>query len=135
MENEDLFYMNIAREISTASVAKIKKVGAILVKDRNIISFGFNGTPVGFDNVCEIDGKLTKLEVLHAETNAIAKCAQSTLSSKDSILYVTLSPCFDCAKLIIQSGIIKVLYIEEYRDPSGLELLNKANILVKKILL
>ena len=133
MKNEDEYYMGIARQISIASVAKTKKVGALLVKNRNIISFGFNGTPRGFDNSCEGDDNTTKPEVLHAESNAIAKCAQSTLSSNDGTLYVTMAPCFNCAKLIIQSGVIEVVYIEDYHDTSGIELLLKANIHVIKL--
>lgn len=129
-------WMNVAKEIALNSYAQRNKVGAILVKDGNIIAIGYNGTPSGFENKCEesyvheISGvqKRTKREVLHAESNAIAKCARSVYSSKDSDLYVTLSPCFECSKMIIQSGIKRVFYEEEYRDLSGLELLKKANV-------
>lgn len=120
-------YLEIAKLIANHSHANRKKVGAILVKAGRIISTGYNGTPSGFDNNCEIDG-VTKPEVLHAESNAIAKCAKSVESSEGAILYVTLSPCFECCKLIIQSGIKEVYYSEIYRDPSGLDLLKKANI-------
>lgn len=125
--NWNITYLEIAKLISYHSKAERKKVGAILVKDGRIISTGYNGTPSGFDNACEIDGT-TKPEVLHAESNAIAKCAKSTENSNDSILYVTLSPCIECAKLIIQCGIKEVYYLEKYRESDGLELLQKANI-------
>lgn len=134
MANKDknLVYMNIAREISTLSYAKRLKVGAILVKNDDIISFGYNGTPHKFDNCCEIDN-ISKPEVLHAESNAITKIAKSTQSSLDSILYVTTSPCIECSKLIIQSGIKKVYYSNLYRISIGLDLLKKANIQAIKI--
>lgn len=125
------FYLSIATEISKASYCTRSKVGAIIVKDDNIISFGYNGTPSGFENVCEIDNE-TKPEVLHAESNAITKCAKSFYSSKDATMYCTLSPCFECAKLIIQSGIAKVYYLKNYRDLSGIELLKKAKIYVEQ---
>jgi dCMP deaminase len=126
------FYLSIAVAVSKASYCENYKVGAIIVKDDNIISFGYNGTPSGFTNKCEIDG-VTRKEVLHAESNAITKCAKSFYSSKDAIMYCTLSPCFECAKLIIQSGILKVYYINNYRDLSGIQLLKKANIYVEQI--
>lgn len=126
-------YLDIARNIAYMSHAQIKKVGCILVKDQRIISTGYNGTPNGFDNCCEEDSIKTKPEVLHAESNAIAKCAKSTESSLNSILYTTLSPCFDCAKLIIQAGISEVYYRETYRNISGIQLLIKANIKITKI--
>lgn len=143
----NIVYMKIALEVATMSYAERKQVGAILVKDGNILSMGFNGTPKGFDNVCEepemipykldalrSSGKMvTKKEVLHAESNAISKCAKSTDSSEDSDLYVTMSPCFECSKLIIQAGIKHVFYLEKYRDGSGLELLKKANIPITQI--
>ena len=103
------------------------KVGAILVKQNRIISIGYNGTPSGFDNICEIDG-LTKMEVLHAESNCISKCARSNENTEGSDMYVTLSPCVECAKLIIQCGISNVYFKYKYRDISGLELLKKAKI-------
>lgn len=120
-------FLHIAHLIGQHSYCERSKVGAILVKDNRIISIGYNGTPSGFDNTCEIDG-VTKPEVLHAESNTISKCARSTESSEGSILYVTLSPCLECAKLIIQSGIKEVYYNDAYRDTKGLELLTKAGI-------
>ena len=120
-------YLEIAKLISAHSKAERKKVGAILVKDGRIISIGYNGTPSGFDNTCELNG-ITKSEVLHAETNCISKCTKSTESSEGAILYVTLSPCLECAKLIIQCGIKQVYYSETYHETDGIELLKKANI-------
>ena len=125
-------FMNIALLIAQHSKAERNKVGAILVKDNKIISIGYNGTPKGFNNVCEIKGK-TKREVLHAESNAITKCAKSIESSDKSTLYVTLSPCVECAKLIIQSGIVVVYYKEKYRNIEGIKLLKKAKIDVYEI--
>ena len=134
--------MKIAYDIAELSYAERRKVGCIIVKDDDqIISFGYNGTPHHFDNSCEEleygqNGKgyeVTKLEVLHAESNAIAKLAKSTISSKGAKLYITMSPCYQCAKLIIQSGISEVFYDEEYRDSDGIALLKKANIKVTKL--
>ena len=130
-------YLNIAREMATLSSAERAKVGAILVKDNNIIAEGYNGTPHGFDNVCEyydpyINFSYTKPEVLHAETNAITKIARSTRSSDGSTLYVTTAPCFECSKLIIQAGITQVIYQDDYID-DGLRLLNKAGIKTRKL--
>lgn len=127
----DYAYMDIAERWSKMSHAKRKNVGCIIVKDCQIISDGYNGTPNGFDNNCEVEtrfGYETKPEVLHAETNAITKLAKSTQSSNSATMYITLSPCFDCAKLIIQSGISRVVYKETYRDTSGVELIKKAKI-------
>jgi len=155
-------YMNIAYSVSELSYAERRKVGCVIIKDNQIVSFGYNGTPVGFENACEdsvvtkidvdyaaspeivddleddgfncMDGccvkkeYTTKREVLHAESNAITKIAKSTLSSDGAILYTTTAPCFECSKLIIQSGIKEVFYNETYRDMSGIDLLNKANI-------
>jgi len=121
-------YMQIAEVVSKRSTAINKKVGAILVKDNSIVSYGYNGTPSGFSNVCEDETGKTKPEVLHAESNAITKVAQSTLSSSGASLYVTLSPCIDCAKLIIQSGIKEVYFKEHYKRVDGLELLEKVGI-------
>ena len=123
--------MNVAAEIAELSYAERKKVGCIIVKDASIISMGYNGTPVGFDNTCEVienDKLVTKSEVLHAESNAIAKVAKSPNCSDGADLYVTLSPCFECAKLIIQSGIKRVFYREAYRITDGTKLLEKAGI-------
>lgn len=133
MINKHQFYMSLAQQIATASYAERNKVGALLEKDGNIIAFGYNGTPAGFDNKCEIDENTTKPEVLHAESNAIAKCARSTQSAEGSTLYVTLSPCLECAKLIIQSGIKAVYYKDLYRTTNGLELLQQAGISFQKL--
>lgn len=133
----DTVYMNIAKEIASLSYCVRAKVGAILVSaDHNIISTGYNGTPKGFDNTGEelVDNKLvTKREVLHAESNCITKIAKSHSCSLDSKLYVTLSPCFDCAKLIVQSGIREVIYLEAYRDTSGIEFLKKCGVKVRHL--
>jgi len=136
----DKMYLDIAKVIAERSYAERSKVGAVLVKNTNILSYGFNGTPHGFNNLCEytdfhVIGGVgsTKPEVLHAESNAIAKVATSTQSSKDSTLYVTLSPCFDCAKLIIQAGIKRVVYSEAYRTKNGIELLKEAGVLVEEL--
>jgi len=120
-------FMNIAVEVSKNSTAEKKKVGCIIVKNLNIIAIGYNGTPSGFDNICEENGK-TKPEVLHAESNAIAKCATSENSSEGATMYCTYSPCMNCAKLIVQSKIKKVYFKEYYKDTSGLDLLLKAGI-------
>lgn len=129
--NLDRAYMDIALSWGKMSHAKRKQVGCIIAKDGQIISDGYNGTPHGFDNNCEFDtrfGYETKPEVLHAESNAITKLAKGTQSSIDSTVYVTLMPCFDCAKLMIQSGIKRVVYLEEYRFTDGVDLLKKAGI-------
>lgn len=129
---EHRVYIGMAELFSSLSKAKRKQVGAVLVKNKNIIAVGVNGTPSGFSNKCEVNGK-TKDEVLHAESNAIAKCAKSISSSEDSVLYTTLSPCFQCAKLIIQAGIKEVYYKEVYTGNSGLKLLHLAKIKTCKI--
>lgn len=126
------FYMGIAFEISYASHATRSKVGCVIVKEDNIIGFGYNGTPRGFDNTCEVDG-VTKQEVLHAESNAISKCSQSTLSSKGADLYTTSSPCPECCKLIIQAGIARVFYTDEYHNQDGLIWLQQAGIKYIKV--
>ena len=110
-----------------------RQVGAILVKDRMIISDGYNGTPSGFENVCEDENGVTKPYVLHAEANAISKVAKSANSADGATLYVTASPCVECAKLIIQSGIRRVVYRDEYRLTDGIDLLRRAGIEVEKI--
>lgn len=132
---EDLhgMFMQIALTVSNRSHAKRLKVGAVLVKDLRIISYGWNGMPTGHTNECETNN-VTKPEVIHAEFNCIAKCAKSTESTEGSILYVTLSPCVECAKLIIQSGIKEVYYVEKYRDPSGIKLLKKSKIKCHEII-
>jgi len=135
----DKIYMQVAYQFAKLSYAERRKVGSVIVKDTQIVSFGYNGTPHGFDNSCEDTnlntGKLTtKSEVLHAESNALAKIAKSTVNCKGADLYVTMSPCFQCSKLIIQSGIKNVFYSEEYRNTEGIELLKKANINVNKVI-
>ena len=120
----DKVYLNIAKEISSLSYCKRSKVGAVIVKDDNIISFGYNGTPAGVDNCCERED-VTVAEVIHAEMNAILKAAKSGYSVDNSTLYLTLSPCVDCAKLILQSGIKRVLYLETYRKTDGVDFLKK----------
>jgi len=121
-------YLRIAFEWAELSHCKRKKVGAIIVKDRMIISDGFNGTPTGFENTCEDEEGYTKWYVLHAEANAILKVANSAQSCKDATLYITLSPCQQCSKLIHQSGIKRVIYANEYKDTSGLDFLRKAGV-------
>ena len=131
----DEAYLNICHEWSKLSHARRKKVGCIIVKDGAIISDGYNGTPKGFDNNCEIlyNGSLkTKTEVLHAESNAITKLAKSTQSSLGATMYITISPCVECAKLIIQSGIERVIYKDFYRSDEGIKLLKQAKIEVKQ---
>tara|TARA_R110002126_G_scaffold97803_3_gene227609 strand:+ start:5095 stop:5526 length:432 start_codon:yes stop_codon:yes gene_type:complete len=129
----DLAYLKMAREWGKLSHCKRKQVGALIVKERMIISDGFNGTPSGFDNCCEDDEGKTKWEVLHAEANAILKVASSTQSAKGATLYITLSPCTQCSKLIHQAGIKRVVYAKAYRDASGLEFLEKAGVEIKNL--
>lgn len=160
----EITYMQVAYQFAKLSYASRRKVGCVIVKENQVISFGYNGTPKGFDNECEEinietkyyenpdvaiileedgfacnDGcctketQVTKREVLHAESNAIMKVAKSTMSCEGATLYTTTCPCFDCAKLIIQSGISEVYYTEDYRDMSGVELLQKANITTKQV--
>lgn len=124
----DLRYLRMARIWAENSYCVRRKVGALVVKDKMIISDGYNGTPSGFENVCEDDNNVTKPYVLHAEANAITKLAQSSNNSDGSTLYVTAAPCIECSKLIIQSGIKRVVYGEKYRLEEGIELLRKANI-------
>jgi dCMP deaminase len=160
----EIIYMQMAYQTAKLSYAHRRRVGCIIVKDEQIVSYGYNGTPHGFDNRCEEDDiryyenpdfaieleeehgytcengcctkkdAITKREVLHAESNAITKLAKSTMTSDGADLYTTTAPCFDCAKLIIQAGIKRVYYSEDYRDMSGVELLNKANIEVKEVI-
>jgi dCMP deaminase len=129
----DKAYLRIAKEWSQLSYCKRKQVGAIIVKDRMIISDGYNGTPSGFENCCEDEEGLTRWDVLHAEANAILKVARSTQSCEGATLYITLSPCKECSKLIHQSGIKRVVYHNGYRDDSGLQFLTKAGIEVEHI--
>ena len=124
----DIAYLKMALEWGKLSHCERKQVGALIVKDRMIISDGFNGTPSGFDNCCEDEDGLTKWEVLHAEANAILKVAASTQSSEGSTLYITLSPCQQCSKLIHQAGIKRVVYSRAYRDTTGLDFLEKAGV-------
>lgn len=124
----DRAYLKMALEWGKLSHCRRKQVGALIIKDRMIISDGFNGTPTGFDNRCEDKEGVTKWEVLHAEANAILKVASSTQSAKNSTLYITLSPCTECSKLIHQAGIKRVVYAKNYRDISGLEFLKKAGV-------
>ncbi|HEX8270956.1 MAG TPA: dCMP deaminase family protein [Flavobacterium sp.] len=129
----DKAYLRIALEWSHLSYCHRKKVGAIIVKDKMIISDGYNGTPSGFENSCEDPEGLTLWYVLHAEANAILKVAHSTQSCEGATLYITLSPCRECSKLIHQSGIKRVVYQTGYRDQSGLEFLRKAGVEVEQI--
>ncbi|KGO79438.1 deoxycytidylate deaminase [Flavobacterium beibuense] len=124
----DKAYLRIAREWGQLSYCVRKKVGAIIVKDRMIISDGYNGTPSGFENCCEDNEGLTKWYVLHAEANAILKVARSTQSCEGATLYITMSPCKDCSKLIHQSGIKRVVYQSSYKDNSGIDFLMRAGV-------
>jgi dCMP deaminase len=159
----EVIYMQVAYQFAKLSYATRRKVGCVIVKDKQVISFGYNGTPHGFDNACEEDdiryyenpdfalewedegyscengcctkkNAITKREVLHAESNAIMKVAKSTVSCEGADLYTTTCPCFDCAKLIIQAGISKVYYTEDYRDMSGVELLKTAGVDVEQVI-
>ena len=123
-------YLKMARIWSENSYCQRRQVGALIVKDKSIISDGYNGTPSGFENLCEDETGHTKPYVLHAEANAITKVAKSGNSSEGGTLYVTASPCIECAKLIIQAGIVRVVYSELYRCCDGIELLKKAGIRV-----
>ena len=121
----DLRYLRMARIWAENSYCKRRQVGALVVKDKMIISDGYNGTPSGFENICE-ENNVTKPYVLHAEANAITKLARSSNNSEGSTLYVTASPCIECSKLIIQSGIKRVVYAEKYRLTDGVDLLKRA---------
>jgi dCMP deaminase len=129
----DKAYLRIAKEWSSLSYCQRKQVGAIIVRDRMIISDGYNGTPSGFENCCEDENGLTNWYVLHAEANAILKVARSTQTCDGATLYITLSPCKECSKLIHQSGIKRVVYQLAYRDTSGVDFLLKAGIQVDHI--
>lgn len=133
MNKFDRSYLDMARVWAANSYCKRRQVGALLVKDKMIISDGYNGTPSGFENVCEDENNKTKPYVLHAEANAITKVAKSGNSSAGATLYVTAAPCIECAKLIIQSGIKRVVYTDEYRLEDGIELLKRAGIEVEKV--
>jgi len=129
----DKAYLRIAREWGKLSHCNRKQVGAVIVKDRMIISDGYNGTPTGFENPCEDEEGYTKWYVLHAEANAILKVAGSTQSCKGATLYITLSPCKECSKLIYQAGIKRVVYQVGYKDDSGLKFLEKAGVIIENI--
>ncbi|MBL1280864.1 MAG: dCMP deaminase family protein [Fluviicola sp.] len=129
----DKAYLRMAKTWSELSHCKRKQVGAIIVKDGMIISDGFNGAPSGFDNCCENEQGETQWYVLHAEANAILKVAKSTHNCQGSTLYLTLSPCKECSKLVVQSGIKKIVYINEYKDRSGVDFLENAGIEVQQI--
>lgn len=126
--NLDLRYLKMARIWAENSYCQRRQVGALIVKNKMIISDGYNGTPSGFENVCEDEGNVTKPYVLHAEANAITKIARSHNSSDGATLYVTASPCLECSKLIIQAGIKRVVYSEKYRLEDGVKLLRRAGI-------
>lgn len=129
----DFAYLKMAQEWAKLSYCERRKVGALIVKDRMIISDGYNGTPSGFDNCCEDQEGKTQWFVLHAEANAILKLAGSTQSAKDATLYLTLSPCKECSKLILQAGIKSVVYIDDYSDNDGIDFLRNHGIEVLKI--
>ncbi len=129
----DRRYLEMARIWAQNSYCKRRQVGALIVKERMIISDGFNGTPAGFENVCEDENYKTKPYVLHAEANAITKVAKSNNSSEGATLYITTSPCMECAKLIIQSGIRRVVFCDAYHTKDGVELLRQANVEIEYI--
>ena len=130
IRDSDNSYLKMAKVWGDLSYCKRRKVGALIVKDRMIISDGYNGTPSGFENICEDDDNYTKWYVLHAEANAIMKVAASTQSTNGATLYITLSPCKECSKLIHQAGIVRVVYSIAYKDSSGIEFLKKAGIVL-----
>ena len=132
-EEHDRAYREMAKTWGQLSYCERKKVGALIVKDKMIISDGYNGTPSGFENICEDEENYTKWYVLHAEANAILKVASSTQSCKGATLYITLSPCKECSKLIHQAGIIRVVYFKQYKDTSGLEFLERAGVSITQI--
>ena len=134
-QRDDSAYIKMASEWSGLSHCERKQVGAIIVKDGMIIADGYNGTPSGFDNSCENAEGQTHWYVLHAEANAILKLARSNNSAEGSTLYITLSPCRDCSKLIHQAGIVRVVYRDQYKDTSGLDFLTSANVEVEQITL
>jgi|TARA_B110000977_G_scaffold54044_2_gene73565 dCMP deaminase len=129
----DKAYLKMSLEWANLSYCDRKQVGALIVKDQMIISDGYNGTPSGFENVCETDEGNTKWYVLHAEANAISKVARSTQSTEGATLYQTLSPCKDCSKLVYQSGIKRVVFVHKYKDTSGIDFLEKAGLEVVHI--
>ena len=129
----DIAYLKMAKEWAKLSYCNRRQVGALIVKDKMIISDGYNGTPTGFENNCEDEENTTKWYVLHAEANAIMKVAASTQSCEGATLYITLSPCRECSKLIFQSGIKRVVYSKKYKDQSGIEFLVKSGVKVDYI--
>ncbi|RPD96635.1 CMP deaminase [Aureibaculum marinum] len=129
----DVAYLKMAKEWAKLSYCKRRQVGALIVKGKMIISDGYNGTPTGFENICEDDDNYTKWYVLHAEANAILKVAASTQSCYGATLYITMSPCKECSKLIHQSGIKRVVYAQKYKDDSGLIFLEKAGVELEHI--
>lgn len=129
----DRKYLEMSRIWAQNSYCKRRQVGALLVKDRMIISDGYNGTPEGFENVCEDENNVTKPYVLHAEANAITKVAKSNNSSEGATMYTTTAPCLECAKLIIQAGIRRVVFYDDYKTEEGIELLKRARIIVDYI--
>lgn len=129
----DKAYLRMARSWSELSHCNRKKVGAIIVKDEMVISDGYNGTPAGFDNCCEDDDGNTQWYVLHAEANAILKVAKSTNNCKNATLYLTLSPCKDCSKLILQAGISRVVFRDSYKDTAGIDFLKSAGVDILQI--
>ena len=133
MNKFDKAYLKMAQEWAKLSYCKRKQVGALIVKDRMIISDGYNGTPSGFENCCENEEGKTHWYVLHAEANAILKLATSTQSAKGATLYLTLSPCKECSKLILQAGITRLVYINEYSDDDGISFLKNHNIEIEQI--
>ena len=129
----DVTYLKMAQEWANLSYCERRKVGALIVKNNRIISDGYNGTPSGFENFCEDDDGYTKWYVLHAEANAITKVASSTQSCDGATLYITLSPCKQCSKLIYQAKIKRLVYAVQYKDTSGIEFLKKAGVIVDHI--
>ncbi|MCB9183166.1 MAG: dCMP deaminase family protein [Flavobacteriales bacterium] len=132
-ERYDRAYMRMAQEWARLSHCTRKQVGALIVKEGMIISDGYNGTPTGFPNDCEDENGITLWYVLHAEANAIMKVARSTNNARGATLYLTHSPCKECSKLILQAGIKRLVYMDAYKDPSGLDLLTKGGLLVRKL--
>lgn len=130
----DIAYLKMANVWAQLSYCKRKQVGALIVKDRMIISDGYNGTPSGFENSCENEAGETHWFVLHAEANAILKLATSTQSAKDATLYLTLSPCKECSKLILQAGIKKLVYVDDYKDNDGIEFLKNHGIEILQVI-
>lgn len=129
----DIAYLRMAREWSKLSFCKRKQVGALIVKDKMIISDGYNGTPTGFENKCEDQEGSTKWYVLHAEANAILKVASSTQACQGATLYITMSPCKECSKLVHQAGITRIVYVNEYKDNEGIAFLEKAGVSIEHI--